>query len=433
VFRHLQIYDPRERWLVGLADAALTVAAWCARAVPRRRRPPGPQRILLLRLERIGDLLMTLDGLNAVRAFAPGARIDLVVGSWNAPLAGILTGLDHVETLDARWLARSLHAKGLVGLARRAWSWRGHAYDLAINFEGDIRSNLLLALSGARRRVGFDMAGGGPVLTDRVSYDPSEHTGVNALRLVQRAFDEPSEPLTTGASREMGPALPGGTERRVTLRLPAEARAEAARLLEASDPVAGRASARPAVWVGVNPGGGREIKQWDLDRFAAVATRLGHEQGARIVLTGSTEDRAAVDRVRQHIAADIPVLDLAGRLDLVTLAAMLERLALFVTCDSGPMHLAAAVGIPLVAVFGPSDPARWGPLTATARVVRADLACSPCNRIRQPPARCRGHVPDCLAAVQSDTVYRAAIELLQAPGGPRKQDAVAARAGADRA
>ncbi len=79
-----------------------------------------------------------------------------------------------------------------------------------------------------------------------------------------------------------------------------------------------------------------------------------------------------------------------------------------ITGDTGPMHLAAALDVPLVAVFGPSDPRRWGPASGRAHVVRADLACSPCNRIRRPPARCRGHVPDCLAAVTADQVYEAA-------------------------
>ena len=93
----------------------------------------------------------------------------------------------------------------------------------------------------------------------------------------------------------------------------------------------------------------------------------------------------------------------------------LERLALLVTGDTGPMHLAAAVGTPVVAIFGPSDPIRYAPKTTRVRILRVDLPCSPCNRIRLPPARCVGHVPDCLEGVAAEAVYAAAMDLLSSP------------------
>ena len=131
------------------------------------------------------------------------------------------------------------------------------------------------------------------------------------------------------------------------------------------------------------------------------------------MLTGSTEDRALVDTARRSMS-DAAVIDLAGRLDLVTLAAVLARLDLYVTGDTGPMHLAAAVGTPVVAVFGPSDPTRYAPSDPDHhhRIVRIDLPCSPCNRIRLPPARCVGHTPDCLEGIDADRVYRAALDAI---------------------
>jgi ADP-heptose:LPS heptosyltransferase len=98
---------------------------------------------------------------------------------------------------------------------------------------------------------------------------------------------------------------------------------------------------------------------------------------------------------------------------LLTLAAILERLDLLITGDTGPMHLAAAVATPIVAVFGPSDPARYAPRGPLDRVVRVDLPCSPCNRIRRPPARCTGHTPDCLAFLTTESVFAAAMAVLQ--------------------
>jgi ADP-heptose:LPS heptosyltransferase len=97
---------------------------------------------------------------------------------------------------------------------------------------------------------------------------------------------------------------------------------------------------------------------------------------------------------------------------LVELAGLLASLDLLVTGDTGPMHLASAVGTPLVALFGPADPRRYGPLSPRQHVLRVDLPCSPCGLVRLPPERCRGHVPDCMDGIQVDRVVAAATGLL---------------------
>ena len=106
MFEYLQIYDSRERLAVGLADVALGAITWPYRAGRVVREPGVAQRVLVLRLERIGDLLMVFDALAALRASLPSARIDLVVGSWNESLAQAMAVADTIETLDTPWLAR---------------------------------------------------------------------------------------------------------------------------------------------------------------------------------------------------------------------------------------------------------------------------------------------------------------------------------------
>ena len=384
----LTISDPRERALVRTADLALSAAAIIGRPLRARRVLPAPGRVLLLRLERIGDLLMTAPAIADVRANAPHAQIDLVVGSWNAQLAAALPSVSRVETLDAAWLAREGAGRGLAALLGSALKWRARQYDLAINFEPDIRSNLMIAAAGARRTAGFVNGGGGPLLDVALEHDARAHTADNARRLVARVF-----------RAEHAAALP---HRLITL--PETAEREAARRL----PPPGR---RPLI--GVHASGGRAIKQWQPERFAEVAHRLIRERDARIVLTGSAGDRAIVDAVKAHLPAHA-VLDLSGDVDLLTLAAVIARFDLLVSGDTGPMHLAAAVGTPVVAVFGPSDPARYSPRGIHDRVVRVDLPCSPCNRIRLPPRRCVGHTPDCLASIASARVYEAAVAVLDA-------------------
>ena len=385
--RRLNIYDRRERLLVRTADALLAPGA-VARRVARRRAPASLQRILCLRLERIGDFLMTLPALDALRAAAPSARIDLVVGSWNRELAEACSSVDRVETLDTGWLARGAAGSGMAGILRRAAGWRAREYDLAINFEPDIRTNIALAASGARWTAGYASAGGGALLDVALDYDTRAHTAANALALVE---------AVAGA--------PGGTARALSLR--PERVQEAARLL------AGAPAGVPRI--GIHVSGGRLVKQWPPERFADAAAALSGDRGATIVLTGSAEDRPYVDRVKQALPA-AAVIDVAGRADLPTLAAVLARLDVLLTADTGPMHLAHAVGTPVVAIFGPSDPARYGPRGIYDRIVRVDLPCSPCNRIRKPPARCAGHIPDCMMAVDVPRVLAAIDDVLRERG-----------------
>lgn len=381
----LHIQDRRERALVGAADRLLSAVAGAALPFRRRHRAAHPQRILLLRLERIGDLLMALPAIADVRALAPSATIDLAVGSWNADLAAALPPVSRVLTLDAAWLARDGGGLGLRPLVAAARTWRHAKYDLAINFEPDIRSNVLLAASGAAWTAGYRSGGGGALLDVALEYDVRAHTTDNARRLVSTVME----------------GTPSDADR--ILAVPPRAFAEADRLL--------RSARRPLV--AVHASGGRAIKQWEPDRFAEVARRLIGASGATIVLTGSAADRPLVDRVKAALPP-ASVLDLAGDLDLLTVAAILERCDVLITGDTGPMHLAVAVGAPVVAVFGPSEPARYAPRGAHDRVVRVDLPCSPCNRIRRPPERCVGHTPDCLAFVGADRVYTAAMSVLEA-------------------
>lgn len=387
MFDDLQIPYRRERTLVGLADTALRGVASLGWPRPARAAQNPPRRILLLRLERIGDLLMVRDALADVRALAPTASIDLVVGTWNASLAALIPGIDSVETLDVPWMAREGRGLSWSDLRKRARAWRARRYDLVINFEPDIRSNLLMAMSGTARRAGFVSGGGGSLLTDSLAPDPHAHIADNARELVRRVLG--------------GHAPVAGAPK---LAIPQDARRRAA------DLVAAPRHGTPLV--GIQPGAGRRVKEWDPTRFAEAGAALARSRGASLVLIGGPGDRTALEAVRAAWPKDVPLAELPVDLDLVTLAAVLERLSLFITGDTGPMHLAAAVGTPVLAIFGPSLPTRYAPRTPRSKIVRVDIHCSPCNLMRRPPARCLGRVPECLTGVLTADVLRAADALL---------------------
>ena len=330
---------------------------------------------------------MVLEAIGMVRALAPNASIDLVVGSWNRDLACLINGV-HIETLDVPWIARKGQGLSWPALMHRARAWRLEEYDLAINFEPDIRSNILLALSGASRRVGFASGGGGALLTDAIAPDPRAHIAENAKALVARAFQ-------TSVAQGSGP---------VKLNIPEPARRRAAELI--ATPRHG------APLVGIQPATGRRIKEWDPVRFAEVGAAIARTRGATVMLIGSDADKPVLDAVLAAWPKDVPLAQLPTNVDLVVLAAVLERLSLLITGDTGPMHLAAAVGTPVLAIFGPSLPTRYAPLSPRSRIVRIDIHCSPCNLMRQPPERCVGKVPDCLAGISTADVLRVADEML---------------------
>jgi len=163
---------------------------------------------------------------------------------------------------DAPWLARGRQGHSWPALITRALKWRAHRYDLVLNFEPDIRSNLLAWLTRAPVRMGYASGGGGALLTVASVYDQTAHVAVNAARLVALAAGRPE----VGATDQTYPRL----------IVPDEARRRARELLGLFD--------RPLV--GVHASGGRESKQWHLDRFAAAARQIAATHGATIVLTG---------------------------------------------------------------------------------------------------------------------------------------------------
>ena len=390
----LIIADRRERALVRMADALLAPAGLLAR---RASRVDNPARILCLRIERIGDLLTTVPALAALRGAFPQARIDLAAGSWNRVLASAISAVDTVDTMDAGWLTRGGGGAGIADVLTHAARWRGARYDLALNFEPDIRTNLAARVSGARVVAGFRSGGGGPILDVALDYDVTTHMRENSLALVRTVSGVPTRAPDTPA-----------------LRIPAANREAAARRLGSDE----------RLYIGVHVSGGRLVKQWPDDRFAETARYLIAERDATVVFTGSLQDRDMVRQALRNLPAE-HVIDISGEPSLLTVAAVLERLALFVTGDTGPMHLARAVGTPIVAVFGPSDPRRYAPDGPLDRVVRVDLPCSPCNRIRNPPTRCTGHSPDCLTSIAVARVLAAADEVLRARNERRRRATLA--------
>ena len=403
-----RVYDPAERRLLGALDLGGRLVAGALRAagIAGRHHAPAAElrEVLVLRLDRMGDVLMSLPALATLRAALPDARIRLAVGRWSEEIAA-RAPMDEVLVWSAPWTARRGEARDSASdLWRRARALRRDGLDLALDLQGDLRSSALLALTGARRRVGYANTGGAYLLTDVVPLDETI------------SWVEQNQAAVAAALRAANVPPPAPVD------LPRdEDRAVAERLFESL----GLSSARRPL-VGVHPSGGRTVKQWDPARWAEVAARLEKEFGATVVVTGSETDRPLAAAVARGLRGN--AVDLTGRLSVRETLAVIAGLDLFLSPDTGPMHMACAVGTPSVAVFGPSDPARYfsgrGPRHV---VVRAALWCSPCNLIRKPPAECAGpEPPECLRLVGVEEVRVQAARLLSEVGGYRPLEAGAA-------
>lgn len=291
--------------------------------------------ILVLQLKRIGDLILTAPAIAAVRAHFPGARITVVVGPGTS---GLLPAIDGIA------LSFTSHGN-LRDLALWAELIRTR-YDLCLDFTGNDRSALLTFLSHAEQRMAF--------------------ARVQRSRWRRRSYthfvDNPVRRLHTIDYHLalLAPLGITGAPARIPLHVP-PANKNAARALVAS-------LGRFAVF---HPGSARTEKFWVAERWAELIDRSFEKYGFACVLTGgrSPEERAHLAAIKR--AAHTTLIDLAGQIDLLTLAAVIARAALLVTVDSAPVHLAAAAGIPTVALFGPTNPFHWRPRDNPTQIVRA--------------------------------------------------------------
>jgi len=384
----LRVQDPIERLLAAAVDA------------PGRLRAPAPagaidlatvRDVLVLRLDRIGDVLMALPALADLRRALPSARIRLAVGRWSEEVAS-MAPVDDVILWSAAWAGRAGEgAEGRLSLARKARALAAQPPDVAIDLQGDVRAAFLMRLTSARARVGYANTGGGSWLTHLVPLDET----VSWVEQNRRAIE-----VVAGPRRETGTAAhvaadPGW----------------AAALLQRE----GLTGQRPLI--AIHPSGGRAIKQWPVDRWREVARRLQEELGATVVVTGGAGDAALARALGEGLPR--PVIDLAGRLSVTETMAVIGGLDLFLSPDTGPMHMACVMGTPSVAVFGPSAAERYSsadlsPTPARHVVVRRDLWCAPCNLIRRPPEECVADgTPECLRIVTVEDVYAAAAGLLR--------------------
>jgi lipopolysaccharide heptosyltransferase II len=353
-----------------------------------RRAPPAPdrvRRVLVIRLDLLGDVVMSLPAVRALRVRYPQAHLTMLV----LPFArGLLEGcpdLDDTLTLDTNALRRPLSlARALPDLLRTLRDLRRRRFDVIVSLSGRTAGAVAL-LAGAPCRVGY--AGEG-------------YPFAFTLPVPGYRFHRPAHEVEYDLALTRALGCPE-VERRPRLVVPAWADAFVAGLLPQDG----------APLVALHPGATNgSAKRWPTARWAALASELVGA-GRRVALVGSAGDRALTQPIaRQATQSGAPpgaVLDLAGRTPhLLHLAALLARASALVSGDSGPVHIAVAVGCPVVELFGPTDPRTYGPLDPEAVVLRQPLPCSPCYDNTR-PAECPFGNPACMQLFPVEQVRRA--------------------------
>ncbi|MAS34543.1 MAG: glycosyl transferase [Anaerolineaceae bacterium] len=322
------------------------------------RRIPG-QRILLIRPDHLGDVLLTTPAIRALREALPHAELHALVGPWSAR---VLTGYSEIDTIltlpfpgFSRQPNENLRSPYQMGV-NAARHLRRVAYDAAIIFRPDHWWGAMIThLANIPERIGYDLPDTAPFLTKALEHR-HQHVVVQNLRLVERwtgtlnadtvdfnfPFTEVDQFYIDGYLEEWR--------------------------IDKQQPI-----------FCIHPGSGTWVKQWPEARWAEVADTLTEQLNARVVFTGGEHEVHMIKRIVQHMSQ--PACIIAGETHIGQLAALYARALVVLGPDSGPLHLAAAVDTPTVTLYGPADPVEFGPWGPPKQhiVLASDIGCRPCR------------------------------------------------------
>ena len=308
------------------------------------------RKILIRAVNWVGDAVMTTPALGAIRNYFPDARITMLANPLVAELFRPHPWVDEVMIYDRK----GRHA-GIGGRLKMAAELKAHHFDLAILLQNALDAAFLVRLARIPRRTGYRTDGRGLLLTHGVTVAEQ----VKKLHHVEYYLAMLAEAGIPAAERRQFLYVSKEEEYSMACRL-------AAAKIGSGD-----------FLLGINPGAAYgSAKRWYPERFARVADELALRWGCKVVITGGPEEigiAADIEKAMQQ-----PVVNMAGRTSVRELMALIKRCNFFVTNDSGPMHVAAAFDVPLVAIFGPTDHTTTSPLSAYSVIVRQETDCAPC-------------------------------------------------------
>ena len=360
-----------------------------------RVSPPTPaavRNLLVIKFWGMGSIVLATPALRALKRAYPAARITFLTFEQNEPICRMITAIDRVHPFRAS--GPLVFAASFVRLLRVLWRER---FDVVLDFEFFANfTAIITALSRARVRVGFHTPKWwrARFYSIGVPFDRG-HITENFLQAVE----------ALGATAD-----DGGLDELVV-----------------SDPTAATTLERvlaerdvrpdePLICINVNASALDYKRRWPLPYYRGLIERLlAHGEHCRVVLTGAREDAPYVAALMAVLPASPNVVNLCGVLNLAQLVRLLQRARLFIGNDSGPLHLAAAAGVPTVSFFGPESPAMYGPRGSAHTVLYRGIACSPCLNVHNSKdnSACRNNV--CLQSISVDDAWEAVRARLAEP------------------
>ncbi|HZT57278.1 MAG TPA: lipopolysaccharide heptosyltransferase II [Pyrinomonadaceae bacterium] len=352
----------------------------------KRLRRDSIERVVVRGANWVGDAVMTVPALRELRRFLPGAHITLATRAW---AEGIFEGADFLDDIVA--------VEETKGTARSVWresrAWRARRFDLAVLFPNAFAPALVAALARVPVRVGYATQGRGALLTHALpvpDWRGLRHEVFYYLNIVAE-LEGMLVGSTTVESREPQTEINVSDERRKAAR----------------EFLRGRGARDERPLVALCPGStNSRAKRWPAERFAALADALVEKLGADVALVGACDELDVSEEVARRMRARPLVL--TGETELSQTVALLSVADLLVTNDTGPAHVAAAAGCPVVVIFGPTNPVTTRPFSPLAEVVREPPDCAPCM-LRDCPIDHR-----CMTAITVETVFKRAAHALEA-------------------
>jgi len=337
------------------------------------------KRILIRSANWVGDAIMTTPALRAVRKNFAAAEISILAKPWVAPVFYNNPHIDHIVLYDD-----ANRHRGWLGKPRLSRELKKDRFDLAVLFQNAFEAALLAFMAGIPYRLGYTTDGRSLLLTHRVRVEPSHkqrHQIDYYLGILEGVFLKPDG-------------------RNLTLIVDEKERRRASEILNHY-----KIKGKDRI-IGINPGATYgTAKRWMPDRYAALCARLRKLCGAKIVLFGAPGEEALGERISEMLGNQ--GINLCGQTSLREAVALIEQCRLFITNDSGLMHVAAALDLPLIAIFGSTDHVATGPGNPGSHIVRVPMPCSPCLKPDCP----EDHL--CMKEITVDMVYSVAERMLK--------------------
>ncbi len=346
-------------------------------------KPPLDEinKILVIRLDFLGDVTMSTPGFKAIRRIFPNAHITLLAAGLSKNLVEIMPFFDDVLYFDVPWMVKNREKK-VQRLCAVIRELRTAKYDMAIDLSGDFRHNILMFLSNVRYRLGFDITGCDFLLTHIIPCSSNHHNVNLCLDLITYLNPENKEEY-----------LP-------SLQITDHDRAKASEIIKQLNTCNRKNNSGPIVII--HPGASWYGRRWKNERFALVADRVIAEHNARLIIAGSRSDREIAEEIADNMKHSAMIT--AGETSVREFIGLLEQSVIFLGLDSGPTHMASATKAKIVALFGPAHPDAVGPWGNDHIVLshQEDFPCSPCNQ-----TVCKKSGNSCMEAIQVDEVFDA--------------------------